>query len=79
LDTKQLVKIKCRKNVVGFEVLTAVPMKSVVFWVGTLFGEGIVFGKNIPPPSSWSKSKPKQETGRIRHTAWFLTWIGLSF
>jgi hypothetical protein len=46
--------------------------------VVTLFWEATVFGKSMPPPSSWSKSKSKQEPGRRRHAAWFLAWTGLS-
>jgi hypothetical protein len=48
----QLGKTKCIKNLVGFEVLTVVPIKVQYWGFVTLFREGTVFGKNTPPPSS---------------------------
>jgi hypothetical protein len=52
----------------GFEVLTAVSMKTFTSWSITPCGSVKVnkFLKNISYPSSRSKSKPRKKTERIR-------------
>jgi hypothetical protein len=50
-------------SIVGYEVLTAVAMKSSVFWNITpcIRWKSVTFRRNILPPSSGSKNTPSQE------------------
>jgi hypothetical protein len=61
-------------NDVGFEVLTAVVMKSTIFWDITLFSPlevNLRFGRT--PPSSGSKNKPSSTCHLL--SRWFLARI----